>query len=149
MRHVRIRVELNKGRVGMPLDNLAAIARDTVEFLGLLTRDMGLEEPPHAWVAEKFDNGSVDLDCHFAVALDEDRAAQLSSALRMVLANDYSDATTAMLIRTETRGRYARIARPLDFDEVARFGIYRNGEVGSLDWLEHRKTTHDRELRPV
>ena len=136
MRHVRIRVELNKGRVGMPLDKLAAIARDTVEFLGSLTRDMGLEEPAHAWLAEKFDNGSVDFDCHFAMALGEDRAAQLSSALRMVFANDYSDATTAMLIRPETRRRYARIARPLDLDEVARFGIYRNGDVDSLDWFD-------------
>jgi hypothetical protein len=136
MRHVRIRVELNKGRVGMPLDKLAAIARDTVEFLGSLTRDMGLEEPAHAWLAEKFDNGSVDFDCHFAVTLDDDRSRRLSSALRMVFANDYSDATTAMLIRPETRRRYARIASPLDVDEVARFGIYRNGDVDSLDWFE-------------
>ena len=135
MHHVRIRVELNKGREGMPFDKLGTIVRATVEFLGSLTRDLGLDEPVHAWLAEKFDNGSVDFDCHFAVALPEDRAAQMTSALRMVFANEYADAPTAMLIRTETRRRYAHIARPLDADEVARFGIYRNGGPESLEWF--------------
>lgn len=135
MRHVRIRVELNKGRVGMPLDKLATITRDTVEFLSSLTRDLGLDEPAHAWLAEKFDNGSVDFDCHFAVALPDDRASQMTSALRMVFANEYADATTAMLIRAETRRRYAHIARPLDLDEVARFGVYGNGGTESLEWF--------------
>jgi hypothetical protein len=135
MRHVRIRVELNKGRVGMPLDKMAAIARDTVDFLGSLTRDLGLEEPAHAWLAERFDNGSVDFDCRFAVPLEEARGLGLRSAMRMVFANDYSDATTAMLIRPETRRRYARIARPLDADEVARFGIYQDGTVDSIEWF--------------
>ena len=135
MRHIRIRVELNKGRVGIPLDKLAAITRDTVEFLGSLTQDLGLEEPGRAWLAEHFDNSSVDFDCRFAVPLQEDCALRLGSGLRMVLANDYSDATTAMLIRPETRRRYARIARPLDADEVARFGIYRDGAVESIEWF--------------
>lgn len=126
---------MNKGRVGMPLDKLATITRDTVEFLASLTRDLGLDEPAHAWLAEKFDNGSVDFDCHFAVALPDDRAAQMTSALRMVFANDYADATTAMLIRSETRRRYAHIARPLDVDEVMRFGVYRNGGPESLEWF--------------
>jgi hypothetical protein len=134
MRHVRIRVELNKGRVGMPLDKLATISRGTVEFLHSLTSDLGLEEPSHAWLAEQFDNGSVDFDCRFATPLEDDRAVLLSSALRMVFGNDYSDPTTAMLVRPETRRRYAQIARPLDVDEVARFGIYQNGTLDSVEW---------------
>jgi hypothetical protein len=135
MRHVRIRVEVNKGRVGMPLDKLAAIAGDTVEFLNSLTQDLGLEEPAHAWLAEQFANDSVDFDCRFVLPLEEQPASRLSSALRMVFANDYSDATTAMLIRPDTRRRYARIARPLDPDEAARFGIYRDGTVESIEWF--------------
>ncbi len=135
MHQVRIRVELNKGRVGMPLDKLAAIARDTVDFLGSLTRDLGVAEPDHAWLAERFDNGSVDFDCRLALPLEADRAAKLDSALRMVFANDYSDAETAMLIRPETRRRYAYIARPLDVDEEARFGLYRNASFESIEWF--------------
>jgi hypothetical protein len=135
MRHIRIRVELNKGRVGMPLDKLAVITRETVEFLGSLASDVGLAAPEHAWLAENFDNGSVDFDCRFAVPLEDDRAIRLSSAMRMVFANDYSDAATAMLIRPETRGRFARIARPLDADEVARFGIYRDTMLETVEWF--------------
>jgi len=105
MRHVRIRVELNKGKVGMPLDKLARVAGETVAFLGSLTSDLGVHAPEHAWLAENFDNGSVDFDCRFAIPLEDERATRLNSALRMVFANDYSDATTAMLIRSETRRR--------------------------------------------
>ena len=136
MHAVRIRVELNKGRVGMPLDKLAAIAGSTVEFLNLLALDLGLTAADHAWLAERFDNGSVDFDCRFALPLENDRAVRLGSALRMVFANDYADATTAMLIRPATRRRYARIARPLDVDEVARFGCYRNGATASIEWFD-------------
>jgi hypothetical protein len=119
----------------MPLDKMASVTRGTVEYLNSLTRDLGLEEPAHGWLAENFDNGSVDFDCRFAVPLEEDRALQLRSAMRMVFANDYSDATTAMLIRPETRRRYARISGPLDLDEVARFGLYENGAIQSVEWF--------------
>lgn len=135
MHQVRIRVELNKGRVGMPLDKLAVIAGKTVEFLGSLANDLGLAAPEHAWLAENFDNGSVDFDCRFAVPLEDDRAKRLSSGMRMVFANDYSDATTAMLIRPETRRHFARIGRPLDADEVARFGIYRDTTLDTVEWF--------------
>ncbi len=135
MRHVRIRVELNKGRVGMPLDKLAVITRETVEFLVSLANDLGLAAPEHAWLAENFDNGSVDFDCRFAVPLEDEPANRLSSGMRMVFANDYSDAATALLIRPETRRRFARIARPLDPDEVARFGIYRDGTLDAVEWF--------------
>lgn len=135
MRNVRIRIELNKGRVGMPLDKIASITCDTVEYLNSLTSDLGIEYPDHGWIAENFDNGSVDFDCRFAMPLEENRAMQMRSAMRMVFANEYTDATTAILIRPETRRRYARIARPLDSDEVARFGIYGNGVIESLEWF--------------
>ena len=136
MHPVRIRIELNKGRVGMPLDKLAAIARDTMEFLGSLTEDLGLNAGTHAWLAEEFDNGSVDFDCRFTLPLEDDRAVRVRSALRMVFANDYSDADTAMLVRPATRQRYARVARPLDPDEVARFGLYRNGAREGIEWFD-------------
>lgn len=136
MKSVRIRVELNKGRVGMPLDKIAAIVRNTVDFLDALTRDLGLGGASHAWLAENFDNGSVDFDCRFGLSLEDDTGVRLCSALRMVLANDYSDAPTAMLIGGDTRRRYARIAGPLEPDEVARFGVYGNGTIDSVEWFD-------------
>ncbi len=135
MSHVRIRVELNKGRAGVPLDKLAAVARGTVEFLDSLMRDLSLDAPATAWLAERFDNGSVDFDCRLAVPLEEERAGQLRAGMRMVFANDYSDTTTAMLIRPNTRRCYARIARPLDADEVGRFGVYGDGTFDGVQWF--------------
>lgn len=134
MKNVRIRVELNKGRVGIPLDKLATLTKNTVSFLSSVTADLGLDVESHAWLAEKFENSSVDFDCRFALPLQEEKANQLHSALRMVFANDYSDATTAMLIHPSTRRKYAQIAQPLDPDEVAKFGLYSNGEKEKVEW---------------
>lgn len=135
MHHVRIRVELNKGRVGMPLAKLAAVAQGTVEFLAALAEDLTVDAPAEAWLAERFDNASVDFDCRLAVPLSESQAARMFSGLRMVFANDFSDAATAVMIRPATRRRYAQIARPLDADEVARFGLYRDGSSDSAEWF--------------
>jgi hypothetical protein len=120
----------------MPIDKLAAVTHSTAEFLASLSGDLGLNSTESAWLAERFSNDSVDFDCRFARALEERQALQLTSALRMVFANEYADASTAMLIRPQTRLRYAHIARPLDVDEVARFGIYRNVVAESIDWFD-------------
>jgi hypothetical protein len=149
MRQVRIRVELNQGRQGMPLGKLVSIAHDTADFLISLTRDLGLESGPEHWLAEKFENGSVDFDCRLAIPIEEDYARRINSALRMVFANDYSDPATAMLVSAETRGRYAHIARPLDPDEIARFGIYRDQKLESLEWFPLTPTLAAEILEPL
>jgi hypothetical protein len=53
----------------------------------------------------------------------------------------------AALILPKTRLQFARIADPLDPDEVIRFGLYQNGEDRPTDWFE---LTHTRlaEIEP-
>ncbi len=141
MKTVRIRIELNKGRVGMPLEKLATVMKNTVSFLNSVAVDLGIEDSSGAWLAEEFENNSVDFDCRLAVSLPEPKAIQLQTALRMVFANDYSDSMTAMLLQPITRRRYAQIAQALEPDESARFGLYNDGEKSSIDWF--RLTTSE------
>jgi len=49
MSELRIKVELNKGRKGVPLDKLAAVAEGTVRFLNLFSRDLGFGNVEHRW----------------------------------------------------------------------------------------------------
>jgi hypothetical protein len=120
----------------MPLEKLVAVAGATVRFLGLFSKDVGLGSVERQWLAERFENGSVDFDCCFAGELDEELATRGWRGLRAVLANDYSEADMAVLIRPATRRQYARIADPLDPDEMIRFGLYRNGGIEPADWYE-------------
>jgi hypothetical protein len=136
---LRIRVELNKGRKGIPLDKLASVGEETVRFLNMLAADLGLGPPDHNWLAENFANGSVEFDCRFTHALDTPVLLRGQRALRAVFDNDHSAGEISVLIRPETRRQYARISRPIDPDEVVRFGLYSNGHNQPQDWFELTK----------
>lgn len=132
---LKIRVEFNKGRVGMPLPKLAAAAAQTVRFLGLVARDLGIEAGSSDWLAERFENGSVDFDCRLAAPLSTPTLELGRRAFRQVFTNRYDDPEVATLIRAETRLQFARIAEPLDPDETARFGLYADEEPEPEEWF--------------
>ena len=129
MSNLRIRVELNRGRHGVPLDKLAAVTKETDRFLKLFSRDMGLANTEHRWVAERFENNSVDFDCRYAEDVDDSLVLRCRRGFHAVFSNDYSVSDIAVFIRPETRRQYARIAEPIDPNEVIEFGLYKNGEV--------------------
>lgn len=131
---LRIRVKFNKGRVGMPLPKLVVAADQTVRFLGLLTRDLGIEAESSDWLAERFNNGSVDFDCRLVTPLAPHSLDLGRRAFRQVFTNRYDDPEVATLIRADTRRQFARIAEPLDPDETARFGLYADEEPEPEEW---------------
>ena len=131
---LRLRVELNKGRIGMPMGKLASVVQQTVKFLDAFTRDMKISDTDGLWLAERFENNSVDFDCRLALPLSDSVMERTRSGLKMVLSGRYDDPKTAILITPETRWQYARIAKPIDPDEVIYFGLYR-GESNELEEL--------------
>ncbi len=139
MSSLRIRVELNRGRHGMPLSKLADVAEETVRFLALFSRDMGLTDAEHRWVAERFENSSVDFDCRYATEIDEPIAVRCRRGFHAVFGNDYTVSDVAVFIRPETRRQYAHIARPIDPDEVVVFGLYSDGEPRPSEVFELTK----------
>jgi len=136
MSELRLRVELNKGRQGIPLHKLAEVAEEAVRFLDALVSDVGIEQEGQAWLAENFENDSVDFDCRYTAVLPEPTVTRGRESLRMVMANDYSPSDLAVLISPETRRQFARMARPLDADEVIRLGLYRDGSLKPYDWFQ-------------
>ena len=136
MSTLRLRVELNKGRKGMPVGKLAQVCLETTRFLDLLCEDIGLPAPRGGWLAEEFENASVDFDLRHPEAVSEDMAELGRRALRMVLSNAFDDPMLGLAICSETRHQYRRIGSALGADEVARFGVYRGGESRPDAWFE-------------
>jgi len=122
---------MNKGRPGVELEKLAAIAKDTAKFLISLSVDMGL--PEAEWLADNFKNGSV---C-FEIQSKRDirpPAGMWNDALHSVMANDYSNEDLNVRIRPETRIRFFEIARVLPEGDFVSFGIVRNGSDENVEW---------------
>lgn len=133
---LRIRIELNKGRVGMPLGKLTHVCHETTCFLAMLCSDLGLPAPKESWLAQEFENASVDFDLCYPEALTDDLAELGRRALRMVFGEAHDDTALALRIGSETRRQYRRIGAALDIDEVAHFGVYRDGEARPQHWFE-------------
>ncbi len=138
MAEVKFKVELNKGRHGIEFSKLAAISDAMRAFLEALTRDLSLPSAGPGWVADNFENNSVDFDCCYGAELDEKAAESARAALSMVFGNRAPASTQGLLITAETRGMFARIARPIAADEVIRFGLYHSGQMPS-EWHELRR----------
>ncbi len=129
--HPRIRVTLNKGRKGVPLEKLAAIAEETAKFLTDLGEDLGTSGE-NGWVADNFANGSVVFDLEDPT-IPEQESDRWRRGLRAVMANDFGDAEINLLITRTTRQQYAAIGRVIDADEVVEFGVYRNGTSAGIE----------------
>lgn len=136
MSTLRLRVELNKGRVGMPIGKLARVCDETTQFLTMLGEDIGLPANGDLWLAEAFENASVDFDLRCAAPLSDDIAELGRRALRMMFSGSLEDGALAMLVRPETRRQFHRITSPLDVDEIIRFGIYRDAEAQPEAWFD-------------
>jgi len=140
MANLRIRVELNKGRVGVPLGKMADITRETMKFLKMVCEDIGASEVADKWIALNFENNSVDFDCEIS-SLEVDTAKHGQSAFRSIMANETPAA--GVFIRPTTRLQYSQIAAPIDIDEIIRFGIYTNGSQRPEAWYELNRSRAD------
>lgn len=136
MNPLRLRIELNKGRHGMPLSKLTQVCQETNKFLDLLCQDLGLPAPKDGWLAEDFENGSVDFDLRHPEEISGELVALGRQALRMVFGNLHDAPEIALRIRPETRRQFHRIGAALDTDEVVHFGVYDGNEDRPLDWFE-------------
>ncbi len=128
----KIRIELNKGKKGVELDKLAAVARETSKFLTSLSVDLG--EPETEWLADNFENGSV---CFEIESKREIRTEPevWKRAFRSVMDNSFSDDFVNVKVRPETRARYFDISKALPDGEFLSVGVAVNGDSeGGFEW---------------
>lgn len=128
MAQLRLRIELNKGGLGISMDKLAHITEETAAFLRLLVRDV-VRDAQGKWIARDFENNSVDFTAEFVGEITPDQIQACNHALAYTMGEDLDYEYLDNIVSRRTLLQYAKIAKPIDQDEVVHFRLYSNGNI--------------------
>ncbi len=117
MARLRIRMELNRGKSGVPLSELARVVDEAQKFFGMLADDVHIGREWGEWTASDFDNQFLNFTAEFTGPVQIHQVEQFRAAFGGVT-----------LLRRATIAQFARIASALGDDETIAFGLYRNDE---------------------
>lgn len=148
MATLRIRLRVNPGRSGSPMDKLGEFATQTERFLRSLSRDFGIEADKGKWLARKFTNDSVAFDGEYSDSVDDAVANKAYKALSVISGSSPIEACNTGLIGFGTLAEFAKIGRVLDADEFFYIGLYNDGQDEPQEWkpVSHKQTTEIRKL---
>jgi len=133
MPFIRVRIELNKGRRGVPLRKLAAIGNETEKFFKMLSLDVGLKSEKIEWLAVDFEEGSLRFDALSISETSDEEYFRFNHNLRRIAKFDPKIDISLEGISNATLRQYAEIAENIDSDELVGFGLYEDGET-PLEW---------------
>jgi hypothetical protein len=138
MNEIKIRILLNKGRVGIPLDKLGNITGETLRYLKLLIRDVGVSNTKGDWIAENFENGSLAYDSAYVGNYTPEQKDRFNTGMLYVSTLGQGEKQPNGFVSNETILQYAKIANHIDPDEIVEFGIY-NGNGTPNEWKKLTK----------
>jgi hypothetical protein len=141
MARIRIRLVINKGRLGAPLAKLGRISEQAEKFLKSLAADCQIETHPGEWLAVNFGDGSVEYDAEFQGDVNAGAAQIFSRNLEFLADFDPASEGLNAAIKPATALEYARIGSLIDPDEEIGVGIYPPDPNGSRA-LKWRKITY-------
>src|SRR5579863_7910125 len=113
MSRLRIRIELNRGGVGVPLHKLASVVDEAQKFFQLLTEDVKIDQSQGEWLGFDFGNESLNFTAEFVGPVTAEQVAAFHAAF---------DGTTSL--RRATIAQFARITESIEQDELIGFGLY-------------------------
>ena len=124
MSRLRIRIELNRGGVGVPLHKLASVVEEAQKFFCLLTEDVQIDQSKGEWLGFDFGNESLNFTAEFVGPVTAEQVAAFHAAF---------DGTTSL--RRATISQFARITDAIEQDELIGFGLYLSDEGGEpTEW---------------
>ena len=124
MARLRIRIELNRGGVGVPLHKLASVVEESQKFFYLLTEDVHIDQSQGEWLGFDFGNESLNFTAEFVGPVTGEQVAAFHAAF---------DGTTSL--RRATISQFARITDAIEQDELIGFGLYLSDEVNDpTEW---------------
>ena len=109
MSRLRIRIELNRGGVGVPLHKLASVVEEAQKFFHLLTEDVQIDQSKGEWLGFDFGNESLNFTAEFVGPVTVEQVAAFRAAF---------DGTTSL--RRATISQFARITDAIEQDELAK-----------------------------
>lgn len=121
-KQLRVRVILNKGRHGVPLEKLSKVTGELQQFLRDLEKDLGVHDEV-GWQGINFKDGSLDFIAVKNALIEEPQYRAFNDSARRIIKNEPDDR-----VSRKTRSQYAKIAAPIDPDEVVFLGIEHSGQ---------------------
>ena len=145
MAQVKVRIELNKGRKGAPLEKLGEVSRQFDRFLRSLAADLKLDVKRDEWLAVNFKNGSISWDVALQTDVSEAQVGHFNQCLEFITDFDPDSESTNGLVSDGTLLQYGKIGEHIDADEVIGIGLY-NGVRSRLKWrrIEYRRASRIR-----
>lgn len=124
MAHIRLRIELNKGGEGAPLEKLGGIARQLDIFLCSLAEDLSIKEHDTKWVAKNFENHSVSYDAVLLSDVSDAQFHEFNKAVEKITDFDPRTGIVNGLISARTLSEYSKLGEFVEPDEVVGVGLY-------------------------
>lgn len=117
MNRLRIRVELNRRKTGVPMQELVSVVEETQKFLQLLAEDVNIDAQRGEWHASNFDPESLSFTAEFEGPASPEQIHSFGLA--------FGGSTS---LRSETIAQFTRIADFIGEDELVGFGLYQYDE---------------------
>jgi hypothetical protein len=123
MARLRVRVELNRGGVGVPLHKLASVVQEAQSFFQMLAQDVHIENRGE-WVGFAFDHESLNFTAEYVGPVSTEQVQAFCAAF---------DGVTSL--RRATIAQFTRIADAIGEDELIGFGLYQSDhEAEPAEW---------------
>lgn len=145
MAQVKVRIELNKGRKGAPLEKLGDVSRQLDRFLRALAADLKLDVKRGDWLAVNFRNGSISWDVALQEEVSDAQARRFTTCLEFIADFDSDSESTNGLVSENTLLQYSKLGEHIDPDEVIGIGMY-SPERRRLKWrrIDYRRASRIR-----
>jgi hypothetical protein len=124
MPRLRIRMELNRGGIGVPLHKMASIVDEAEKFFRMLADDVHIGKDSGEWLGFDFDNKSLNFTAEYIGPVEPEQIREFYAAFEGVTQ-----------LRRATIAQFARIAGAIEEDELIGFGLYQNDrETEPSEW---------------
>ena len=117
MARLRVRVELNRGGVGVPLHKLASVVHEAQRFFEMLAEDVHIAQDRGEWLGFDFDNESLNFTAEFVGSVSPEQSDAFYAAF---------DGVTSL--RRATIAQFTQITEAIGEDELIGFGLYQSDQ---------------------
>src|SRR5258708_36864474 len=114
MARLRIRIELNRGGMGVPLYKLASVVDHAQKFFHMLSEDIHIDHTKGEWLGFDFDHESLNFTAEFVGHVTAEQVSDFNASF---------DGTTPL--RRATIAQFARITEAIADNHTIRSRLYR------------------------
>jgi hypothetical protein len=133
VRNLRLRVRLNKGRRGIPLDKLEKFVAEMRKFLIQIGDDLTVPDPKQ-WVAVDFENSSLAFTNENTLPVPTEKANLFNESVLALSRSEFPP-----FIQDSTANQFFKLTSYLDANDTADIAVF--DEQGHPLWVEISERT--------